>query len=142
MKTTSVRLDDLRSLFACPDVSVIEIVDALLQRCREHRLQFEWQGDRLRARSSGGVWSDIPLRKSVFRAILARLAVLCNERTPNAVSPYGGEGVLEIGDNALAIVRVSFTNTSAEQKLELSTEIGSANAPRSPNAPMNLKGPT
>ncbi len=139
MNTTSVKLDDLRTLFASTDISVVEIVDALLQRCREHHLQFEWQGDRLRACSGGGARSDIPLRKSVFRAILARLAVLCNERTPNAVSPYGGEGVLEIGDNSLASVRVSFTNTSAEQKLELSTEIGSANAPHSP---INLNGPT
>ncbi len=36
--------------------------------------------------------------KSVFRAILARVATLCNEQSANSVSPYGGQGELVVGD--------------------------------------------
>jgi len=62
---------------------------------------------------------DVPLRKSTFRAILARVAVLCNERVPNSVSPYGGQGELAMGANPTVVFRVAFVNTPAAQKLEL-----------------------
>ena len=62
---------------------------------------------------------DVPLRKSALRAILARVAALCNERTPNSVSPYGGQGELSVGANPAVVFRVRFANTLAEQRLEL-----------------------
>jgi len=102
------------------------LVDDLLAVCLEHGLQLDWQADRCRVRSFGGGWEesiDVPLRKSVFRAILARVATLCNERIPNSVSPYGGQGELSVGANRPAVFRVTFANTPTEQKLELMTEI-------------------
>ena len=39
---------------------------------------------------------DVPLQKSVVRAALARVAVLCNERIPGSVSPFGGQGRLRM----------------------------------------------
>lgn len=57
----------------------------------------------------------VPLPKSVFRAVLARLAALCNEQKAGAVSPYGGLGQIVIGTEPSKVVSVSFTNTTAEQ---------------------------
>src|SRR5438105_707801 len=100
MSTPSQVSAVFRRILLQPDRGVTGLVDDLLTVCREHGLQLDWQADRCRVRSIGGDWEelvDVLLRKSVFRAILARVAVLCNERTPNSVSPYGGQGKLSIG---------------------------------------------
>jgi hypothetical protein len=61
---------------------------------------------------------DLAIPKAVFRAVLARIAVLCNEETPNAVSPYGGQGHFS-GGTGSDVFRVKFSNTSSQQSLEL-----------------------
>ena len=101
---------------------VVGLVDDLLALCREQGLHLDWQADRCRVRPLGAgpeVSTEIPLPKSVFRAILARMAVLCNERIPDSVSPYGGEGELSAGSDPPTIFRVAFTNTPGEQILEI-----------------------
>src|SRR5262249_56235813 len=65
-------------------------------------------------------WTEVSVPKSVFRAILARVAALCNEHAPNSVSPYGGEGEISVGTNPPTLFRVAFTNTPGEQRLEVS----------------------
>ena len=45
---------------------------------------------------------ELPFRKSVVRAALARIAVLCNEHTPHSVSPYGGQDELSVGGDQAA----------------------------------------
>ncbi len=67
--------------------------------------------------------TDLPLPKSVFRALLARIAALCNERVPNSVSPYGGEGEIVLDTVASAVFRVEFTNTPAVQRLEIKSVV-------------------
>jgi hypothetical protein len=62
----------------------------------------------------------------VFRDVLARLAVLCNERTPNSVSPYGGQGEVSVGPNPVAVFQVDFVNSPAEQRLHLLPKPSSA----------------
>ena len=62
---------------------------------------------------------EIPLTKSLFRPLLARIAAMCNERKPGSVSPYGGEGELQTGGEPVGVFRVRFTNTIAEQRLEI-----------------------
>lgn len=62
---------------------------------------------------------EVPIPKSAFRAILARLAALCNERAPGSTSPYGGEGELLAGGSSPAAFRVSFTNTPDAQRAEV-----------------------
>lgn len=101
---------------------VVGLVDDLLGLCREQGLQLDWQAKQCRARPIGAgpqESTEIPLPRSVFRAVLARLAVLCNERIPDSVSPYGGEGELSVHTNPPTVFRVSFANTPSEQRLEI-----------------------
>jgi hypothetical protein len=122
MSTASQASEVLRRTLLHPSRGVVGLVDELLTACPEQGLQLAWQGDRCRTRISGGNRKDVmdvPLRKSVFRAILARVAVLCNERVPNSVSPYGGQGELSVGANPPTVFRVTFVNTPDEQRLEL-----------------------
>jgi hypothetical protein len=103
------------------------LVEDLLAVCLEHGLQLDWQADRCRVRPPGGDWEElmgVPLRKSVFRAILARVAALCNEQAPHSVSPYGGQGELSVGASPTAVFHVAFVNTPEAQKLELRTAGG------------------
>jgi hypothetical protein len=130
MSTPSPASERLQRILEHPAGGVTGLVDELLAVCREHGLQLDWQGGRCRVRPIGSDWQEVAglsLRKSVFRAILARLAALCNARTPDAVSPYGGEGEFVVGTNPSTVFRVRFANTLAEQKLELTTETGMAN---------------
>jgi hypothetical protein len=122
MKTASPHLELLRRALVQPTRGVVGLVDELLKFSVEHNLQLDWQADRFLTRSGEGEWEelvDLHLRKSVFRAILARMAVLCNERAANSVSPYGGQGELSVGANPATVFRVRFANTPEEQKFEL-----------------------
>jgi hypothetical protein len=124
MSTTSPLSGALRQVFMQPTRGIVGLVDDLLAVCLAQGLQLDWQTDHCRARSGEGEWEeleDVPLRKSVFRAVLARVAVLCNERSPKSVSPYGGQGELSIGASPGTVLRVAFVNTPAAQRLELRT---------------------
>ena len=112
----------LRSVLLQPTDGIVGLVDDLLSLCRQHGLELDWQAGRCRVRSfesDGEEWIDVPLRKSVFRAILARVAVLCNERMPNSTSLYGGQGEITVGADPATVFRVAFANTPSEQRLEL-----------------------
>jgi len=122
MNTTTQLSGFIRGIITQPTGGIVGLVDDLLVVCSEHGLQLDWQANRCRFRSSGANWeelTDLALPKSVFRAIIARVAALCNERTPNSVSPYGGNGKLVVGANAKNTLDVAFDNTSGSQKLEL-----------------------
>jgi hypothetical protein len=126
MNTTLPIAALLHRVLLQPERGVIGLVDDLLAMCHEHGLQLDWQADRYCVRFNGGDWeelTDVALRKSVFRAILARVAVLCNECTPNSVSLYGGQGELAVGSNPQKAFKVAFVNTPAEQRLHLSAEL-------------------
>jgi len=100
----------------------VDLVDHLFGLCREQGLQLEWQANRCLIRPLGAERqesADVPLPKSVFRAMLARLAVLCNEQNPGSVSPYGGQGQLLVGSDPATAIRVAFVNTPGQQSLEL-----------------------
>src|SRR5262245_37249153 len=102
MNTTAQLSGILRGVLTRPSGGMVGLVDDLLVVCLEHGLELEWQADRCRFRPLGGTWEELTRvtpRKSVFRALLARVAVLCNERTPNSVSPYGGQGELSVGED-------------------------------------------
>jgi hypothetical protein len=114
--------DVLRRVLEKPSGGVVGLVDDLLVACREHGLQLEWQKGACRVRSLGNgseKLMDVALPKSVFRAILARMAVLCNQRSPNSVSPFGGQGEVAVGLDPATVFRVSFVNTPAEQRFAL-----------------------
>lgn len=115
-------LERLQKAFKPGQDGVVGIVDVLLGLCREQGLLFVLQANQCRVRSVNTEpheLAEIPLQQSVFRAILARVAALCNERTPSSVTPYGGEGELSICTDPPTVFRVAFTNTPGEQRLEL-----------------------
>jgi hypothetical protein len=64
---------------------------------------------------------EIPLSRSVFRAVLGRIAALCNERRSNSVSPYGGTGQFWYcyPIDSPILIEATFVNTPAEQKVSL-----------------------
>ncbi len=124
---------------------IVGIVDNLLAACVQHQLELEWQGSRCRVRSADGDWEElpkVPLRKSGFRAILARLAALCNEQTPNSASPYGAECELIVGSDPQSIIRLAFTNTADEQRLELTTSRPDKHSVVQDTADRAIKSPT
>jgi hypothetical protein len=121
-----------------PTRGVLGLVDDLLAMSREHGLQLDWQAGNCRVRfleAGPAGWIEVPIRKSVVRAALARVAVLCNQRNPNSVSPYGGQRELLVGTDPTTVIRVAFVNTPDEQSLELATvPIAAPPAPRASSA--------
>jgi hypothetical protein len=122
MSATPRFAEAIRAVLERPARGVVDLVDDLLRVCQEQGLQIDWQVDHCRVRSTASGPEEViarPLRKSAFRAVLARVAALCNERRPNSVSPYGGEGELAVGANPATALRVSFANTPDEQWLRM-----------------------
>lgn len=122
MSTTSKLAEVLRSTLEHPTAGVVGLVHDLLSICQKEELQLDWQADycRIRSLASGSEEViDSPVRMSVFRAMLARLAAVCNERIPNSISPYGGQGEVAVGAGSVTILRVVLTNTPSEQRLQL-----------------------
>jgi len=122
MNTSSSFREQIQRAFTPGGHGVVDLVDRLLGLCRGSGLRLDWDANQCRVRSletEGANATEISLQKSVFRAILARVAVLCNERSPNSVSPYGGNGELLVGGNPPLVLHAAFVNTPAEQRLEL-----------------------
>lgn len=105
-----------------PPRGVLGLVDDLLDVCQTRNVRLEFSDGRCFVTAPNDESSttiDVPLTKSVFRAVLARVAVLCNERTPGSVSPYGGDGELAAPGQPEVTLIVSFANTPAEQRLDV-----------------------
>ena len=100
------------------DRGVLGLVDELLAAALEHDLRLEWQAGKCRVHFSDGQ-VEAPLPKSVFRAVLARIAALCNEQTPDSASPFGGQGEVMNVEEPGHAVHAAFVNTPDEQWLEL-----------------------
>jgi hypothetical protein len=121
MNTTTNAAAAIHEILTNPDDGVVGVVDNLVAACHEQMIEIDWQGDHCRVKSGNGHWEEFhaPIKKSAFRAVLARIASLCNESAPNSVTPYGGHGRLPIGAHPACNVRIVFTNTTAEQMLRL-----------------------
>ena len=123
MKTTSTLSDSLRRAFEPPASGFVGVADNLLSSCRGGHLELVWRDGVCRAKirqSEIEETVEIPFRKSVFRAILARIANLCNDYEFDSVSPYGGEGKLSVGTDLPATFQIVFVNTPEEQTLAIS----------------------
>jgi hypothetical protein len=124
MITTSQASDEIRRILQNPAGGFVGLVDDLLTLCVAGGLQMDWRPDRCRVRTGESDWeelSDVTLRKSVFRAVLARVATLCNEFAPDSVSPYGGTGQLVLPSRPGAVVQVGFVNTPDAQELRIAS---------------------
>ncbi|HQU41210.1 MAG: hypothetical protein B7Z73_01920 [Planctomycetia bacterium 21-64-5] len=99
---------------------LLGLVDDLLRLGGQDGLSLTWHDGRCCVRTlSGGPQeaTEIRVPKSVFRAILARVAVLCNERSRDSVWPYGGEGELAMSHGSASLLRIEFVNRPGEQRL-------------------------
>ncbi len=122
MNNPSQSSELIRQVLRPTQRGVVGLVNDLLVLCRAQELQLDWHADRCRVRASGfepEEFIEVPLPKSVFRAVLARLAALCDEHNPGSVSPYGGEGELTVGGDPATVCRVTFTNTPGVQSARL-----------------------
>jgi hypothetical protein len=123
MKTATALADALAKAFEPPASGVVGIVDNLLQLCLGGDLELAWRSNACHVRIRQGTAEetlDLPLRKAVLRAMLARIAALCNQRQPGSVSPYGGRGEIHLGPDPQAVFSAHFVNTAAQQSLRLS----------------------
>lgn len=98
---------------------VVGLVDDLLAACRGGSLDLRHEDGRCLVRRAGGEAVEVPLPRSAFRAVLARVAALCNERLPGSATPYCGEGELADPADPPAVFRAVFVNTPDEQHLQL-----------------------
>jgi hypothetical protein len=143
MNDQTLFAERLRQAFTPPPTGVVGVVDRLFELCREQELRLDWQADQCYVRPlHGGPQESIQvaLPKSAFRAILARVAALCNQQAPDSVSPYGGEGELTFGTDQPTRFRVKFKNTPDEQRLEVTRPVylpltAPPAAARAPTAP-------
>ncbi|CAN5201733.1 hypothetical protein BH10PLA2_BH10PLA2_33430 [soil metagenome] len=120
MSTPSELASGLKLALAEPTSGVLGLVEALLIAAREQTIQFRWKNGNCQIdipSCEPAERIEMPLGKSVVRAVLARIAALCNERVADSVSPYAGHGEIAVDQ---AYVRVSFINNPDEQSLELS----------------------
>ncbi len=120
---TTQSLPDLFRIDRDPQgTGILGFVDHLLAYCRDRGVRLTWQSSQVTVQPvSGGAVEQVSVafRSSAFRAVLARLAALCNRHRGDSVSPYGGQGEF-IDERAPATVfRVDFRNTPDEQRLEL-----------------------
>ena len=137
MSQTLSCAERLRKAFEPDARGVVGVVDELLAVCGKDVIRFEWKDGVCRLQlpeesqdASGATTQSIQVQlpKSVFRAVLARLAALCNEQKPDSVSPYGGTGEIAVEANPPKVLRVVFTNTPAQQDvtIQLISEINTA----------------
>jgi hypothetical protein len=114
--------DRLRRAFAPTQGGIVGLTDQLLEACVGSDVEFKRVGNRCVCNwTVNGKTKEapVPVPAAAFRTILARIAVLCNEFSPNAVSPYGGEGLLTVKGPPPMVLRVAFVNTPNEQRLEV-----------------------
>ena len=115
--------DSIHRIFEPTSGGAVELVDRLLGLCPKDGLQLDWLADHCHVRVSHGGTAELlelPIRRSVIRAMLARVAALCNEYRSHSMSPYGGQGELLFGLNPPVLFKATITNTPDEQKLVLS----------------------
>ena len=112
----------LRRAFAPTQGGIVGLTDQLLEACVGSDVEFKRVGNRCVCNwTVNGETTEalVPLPSAAFRTILARVAALCNEYRPNAVTPYRGEGLLTVKGPPPTDVRVAFVNTPDEQRLEV-----------------------
>ena len=115
--------------------SVLELVNALIGHVPYKRdIELFWREGRCHIgylEVDATHYVVVPMPKSVVRAVLARIAVLCAESSSNSVSPYGGRGEIQLDGRDSKSRRAEFINTPERQSLILGAVRPTATANRS-----------
>jgi hypothetical protein len=114
--------DYLQRAFAPTQRGIAGLTEQLLAACVGGNVEFERVEDRCVCRwtVSGDIQeAPAPVPPAAFRTILARIAVLCNQRNPNSVTPYGGQGLLALKGPPSTVFQVTFVNTPNKQQMTL-----------------------
>ena len=102
---------------------LVLFVDELLSLCDENRLLLKVQHDQCTVRVDGeGTAAERvpnPLRKSQLRAVLARIATVCAEKSNGPATPYGGEWDIWLNKDSKRQLRVSLQNTLDSQFVQI-----------------------
>lgn len=114
-------LSRLTSAFRPNPDGVVGMVDGVLDVGRGHEfsMTFDDEAHAVSVRV-GNEAVRVPVRKSVFRAALARVAALCDAPGRDIGSPYEGGGEIAFATPSPAAVRVAFKNTPDSQHLSVS----------------------
>lgn len=110
-------------VFLDPMRGVVGLVDELLTICNEHALSIRWHLTGIQvdvSKNSEHEIVDVSVRKSIFRAVLARLAALCNTTEPGSVSPHSGVGEIVVEGTPAVRYGLRFANTPDELRLDIS----------------------
>jgi len=108
----------LKAAMAASGEGLGGLFDHLVKLLIEEDGVVEFRDGRCLMRRDGVGGEELPLTKGAFRIVLARAAALCEEFAPGSVSPYGGEGRLRFAPDDGVVHRISFVNTTGEQRLE------------------------
>jgi hypothetical protein len=122
----------LRRAFAPTQGGIVGLTDQLLEACVGSEVAFKRVGNRCVCNwTVNGETKEalVPVPPAAFRTILARIAALCDEYSPKAVTPYRGEGLLTIKGPPPTVVRVAFVNTPDEQRLEVKRNVEGSQGP-------------
>jgi hypothetical protein len=126
MIATQTKLDRMAKAFKATAKGLPGLTDQILEACVGASVSFFSQGKQIRycCRADGETSDGIaPLSGSIFRAILARVAVRCNEHVPDSVTPHGGKGVVAVGDDLVTLLAVQFVNTPEKQELNVQPKL-------------------
>ncbi len=121
MNLTSTPTDAIQDALRS-NTGVVEFVDNLLCACARDGVHLRWETDGCHVWHRGNPKAKIETlqTKSQFRAVLARIAALCNEqKKSNSVSPYGGQAMLPVAADQEASLSIAFVNTPDTQFLEI-----------------------
>ena len=124
MNNPQLIMDHMEYYLADPGRGVLGLDDDFMAAARQQDIRLGWQDGCFSVIFLEGTSLrriEVPLRKSVARAALARIAALCNERSPASVSPYGGQGEVAIDADTSKVIRATFVNTPETQSLELAS---------------------
>lgn len=117
--------DHLRLAFARLDRGVAGLAEDLLAVARVLAIpmSLDWRDGHCLLKFADGdgrpVAESIPLPRSVFRALLARIASLGNEQIPGSFTPHGGSGQLTFPLVTHPDLAASLVNTPDQQSLKL-----------------------
>ncbi|HEX3314845.1 MAG TPA: hypothetical protein VHR72_08150 [Gemmataceae bacterium] len=122
---------------------ILDNVDDLVMLSRDLCLRLEQREGRIWIQPTGsdpGDAIELPWKR-YFRIVLARLHVLCNERVPDSVGPYGGTGELTVPGDPPMATRVVFVNTTGEQCVELTPlRVSAAASPAAVPVSTDIRG--